>query len=89
MSTEEIDWLQTVTTDDVYQALLMTLLSDRVAQDVAETSIHNSLSWTLVWQETTKDLESEKNQILMKRLKMVIWHQTVMAIGQHQTQRCA
>ena len=83
MSTDETDWLQIEKPDDLYQALLTTLSSDGNAKEVAEETIHNSSSWILVWKEVTKDVAKEEKQILMRRLKMVIWHQTVMTIGQN------
>ena len=47
MVTEEADWLQTENTDEVYQAMLLSLESDEMVEEVANSNIHNSLSW--VW----------------------------------------
>ena len=56
MATEETDWLQTEKPDELYQAILMSLESDKATKEVAVANIHNSLSWILVWKKTTDNM---------------------------------
>ncbi len=88
MVEEEADWLQTESSDEVYQAMLMTLESDKMVEDVATFNILNPLSWPLVWIDAIQDVDNSKNKELMKRPTMVIWHQTMLAVGHVRTLRC-
>ena len=74
---EETDWWQVGSPDDVYRTLLLDLKNDRMVEEVAQSNIHSPFSWALAW--ILKDVEA--NGELMKRLKMVIWQQTLLAIG--------
>jgi hypothetical protein len=62
MATEETDWLQTEKSDDLYQAVLMSLESDKAAKEAAVANNHNSLSWILVWKETTEKMKGEEKR---------------------------
>jgi uncharacterized protein (TIGR02452 family) len=69
--------------EDGQYASLLGMHNDKAVEENARSYPHSPATWKAVWLDITKDAENNKE--LMKMMKMVIWQQTLMTLGNDQT----